>query len=148
MKILLDTHTLYWFIEGDPQLSGLVTTIPGPLLSVIQGSSPGRVSPNEVARDDVAVGAVADDIDPIETAAGDDVPLAGVIDAKAIGSDSIAGGASDDNHSASDVDLGVVINRLIAVLQGDIPADARTDEVVRDGVAIGVLPRDPDAREQ
>ncbi len=27
MRLLLDTHALYWYIEGDPQLSGLARTL-------------------------------------------------------------------------------------------------------------------------
>ena len=36
MKILLDTHTLYWFIEGDAQLSTLArTTVSDPANEVL-----------------------------------------------------------------------------------------------------------------
>ena len=27
MRLLLDTHTMYWYIEGDPQLSGTARTL-------------------------------------------------------------------------------------------------------------------------
>ncbi len=40
MRILLDTHTLYWFIEGDPQLSAPArTTISDPANEVLLSPS-------------------------------------------------------------------------------------------------------------
>jgi len=41
VRILLDTHTLYWFIEGDPQLSAPArTTISDPANEVLLSPSP------------------------------------------------------------------------------------------------------------
>ena len=57
------------------------------------GLVPIEVGADEVARDDVAVGPGAVDVDTIVAAAGDHVPLTDVVGALAVGADPVARGA-------------------------------------------------------
>jgi len=42
VRLLLDTHTMYWYIEGDPQLSGTARTL------IQAASNEVLISPNPV----------------------------------------------------------------------------------------------------
>ena len=115
-------------------------------------TSPGHVGPDEVSRDDVAVGPGAIDVDAIVVAPRDDVPLAHIVDAVSVGTDPVAGGAGRDRHAAAedaavDVAQGTA-DRLGAVVQSDGSREVSPEEVARDGIAIRALARDPDAGEQ
>ena len=92
------------------QLDEAPSAMKTPSPAMPSGIGPGHVGPDEIARDDVAVGAGADDVDTIVVAPRDDVALAGVIDAAAVGADPVAGGASVDHHSAAD-DVAVVVSK-------------------------------------
>ena len=110
---------------------------PGGLVG--QGHGPRRVGADLVARHHV-IGRGADPHAPVKIAR-DDVPLAGGIDADAVGSDPVAGGACNDHHSAG-MDVAVIVG---SVAQRDIPGHRRADEVARDDIAIGALALDQDA---
>ncbi len=112
---------------------------------VRQGYGTGHVGADVVARHHV-IGRAADR-DSRVIIARDDVPLAGGIDADAVGPNHVARGASDDHHSAGIEQAGAVsiVVAIRSVGQGDIPADGRADEVARDHIAIGALALDQDA---
>ena len=93
---------------------------------------PGDVSPDEVARDGVAIRALAGDPDPGEQIAAEQVPLGRVVDAVAVGPDEVVAGTR--------VDLDAVIVGL-GLRAGRIGAQ----EVAVDPVAGRAGPGDVDA---
>src|SRR5262249_4322294 len=84
---------------------------------------------------------------PVISIARDHVALAGVIEAPAVGADPVVRGTVLDDDSSADRVVGWSGDRLRAVAQRDAAGDVRPDEVARHRVAVGIWPRDPDARE-
>ena len=102
------------------------------LSAVVEGDVPGDVGPDEVARDDIAIGALPVDPDAGEPLPLSQVPLGRIVDTVAVGPDEVAGGPAVD-LDALVVGLGLRAGRIGA------------QEVAVDPVAGGAGARDVDA---
>src|SRR5262249_17265075 len=87
-------------------------------------------------------------VDAIVVATRDDVALALVVDALAVGADPVAGCAGGDHDAAAESIPLKVANRLGAVIQRDGARYVRPDQVAGDGIAAAPLPGDPDGGKQ
>ena len=109
---------------------------PDPVVAVPHGGRVGLVDADQIAGDDIRVGAGPTDVDSLIGVVGDDVSLRGIANAVAVGADHVGLGAIEDEDSHA------------AVAERRFAGDVGADQVAGDHVEVraGVTDHDPGVR--